>query len=383
VETPTAGERWLWYGKAGAARLWSGEDRLVVNRSGFLGIGVDPQQAQRAIHVERSEIHSGGPVGGFSFADRTGGTFVEVPNAGQRWVWYALGGVARLWSGSDVLSVASAGEGGGLDVSRRMRVRQGRDGSAGIWFFQSGPQNDRAFVGMSDDTHVGFWGNTGAGWAVTMDTSSGEFGATRGLTVTGIPGIFRPGLKATGNIGVWAEGGIGLYAASTGGSYAGLFSGDVRVTGTLTKANVQFEIDHPLDPANKFLRHSAIESNEYKNIYDGIAVLDEHGRADVALPEWFEALNEDYRYQLTSLGAPAPDLHIASELRDRRFTVAGGQPHAKVCWLISGVRHDAYATAHPLRVEADKLDDEAGLFMHPQEHNEPQRLSLFARFAPH
>ena len=49
-----------------------------------------------------------------------------------------------------------------LDVADRMRVRQGSD-TAGIWFYQTKPAKDQAFVGMSTDTQVGFWGNTGAG----------------------------------------------------------------------------------------------------------------------------------------------------------------------------------------------------------------------------
>jgi hypothetical protein len=31
----------------------------------------------------------------------------------------------------------------------------------------------------------------------------------------------------------------------------------------------------------------------------------------VPLPGWFAALNRDFRYQLTPLGKPAPDLHAA------------------------------------------------------------------------
>lgn len=60
-----------------------------------------------------------------------------------------------------------------LDVADRIRVRQGDEGTAGIWFFQTTPNNDRAFVGMQDDTHLGLWGNTGATWAFTMDTTTG------------------------------------------------------------------------------------------------------------------------------------------------------------------------------------------------------------------
>ena len=38
-----------------------------------------------------------------------------------------------------------------------------------------------------------------------------------------------------------------------------------------------------------------------KNIYDGIAVLDTKGEADVELPSSFGTLNSDLRYQLRQL----------------------------------------------------------------------------------
>ena len=61
-----------------------------------------------------------------------------------------------------------------LDVADRMRIRQGPSGSAGLWLFQTTPNADRAFVGMVNDTAVGFWGNNGAGWGLFMDTSNGN-----------------------------------------------------------------------------------------------------------------------------------------------------------------------------------------------------------------
>jgi hypothetical protein len=199
-----------------------------------------------------------------------------------------------------------------------------------------------------------------------------------GLNVTNRSGY---GIRASGSAaGMEVQGPVGMVASSTSGGYAGLFSGDVRVTGRLQKATSNFEIDHPLDPANKFLCHSAIECDEMKNIYDGIADLDADGRAEVVLPDWFEALNENFRYQLTPVGAAAPDLHIADELRDGRFAIAGGQPDTKVCWQVSGVRHDAYAQAHPLQVEARKAPEEAGLFLHAEEHNQPAERSMVKLF---
>ena len=39
------------------------------------------------------------------------------------------------------------------------------------------------------------------------------------------------------------------------------------------------------------------------NIYTGNVVTDELGLATVKLPDWFEAENTDFRYQLTVIGA--------------------------------------------------------------------------------
>jgi hypothetical protein len=71
--------------------------------NGSVGIGLHGTPPRRILHVEGNEVHSGGNNGGFSFASRTTGTFVENPTAGERWTWYAAGGAARLWSGSDQL----------------------------------------------------------------------------------------------------------------------------------------------------------------------------------------------------------------------------------------------------------------------------------------
>jgi hypothetical protein len=98
-------------------------------------------------------------------------------------------------------------------------------------------------------------------------------------------------------------------------TYAGLFEGDVTVNGTLRKSSDHFVIDHPLDPAGKFLEHSVVESDEMKNVYDGVVTLDRRGSAVVRLSPWFEALNTRFRYQLTPIGGPAPNLHVRPNSR--------------------------------------------------------------------
>lgn len=133
----------------------------------------------------------------------------------------------------------------------------------------------------------------------------------------------------------------------------GFFAGSLTVHGNVTKGGGSFRIDHPLDPENKYLYHSFVKSPDMQNIYDGTATLDEQGEATVTLPEWFEALNEDFRYQLTCLGGYAP-VYVASEVSGNHFRIAGGHPSLKVSWQVTGIRHDSYANAHRIPIEVEK-----------------------------
>jgi hypothetical protein len=155
-----------------------------------------------------------------------------------------------------------------------------------------------------------------------------------------------------------------------------IFDSNVNVRGKLTKSQGQFKIDHPLDPANKYLSHSFVESPEMKNVYDGLAVLDGQGEAVIEMPEWFEALNGEFRYQLTAVGGAGPGLHVAEELGGNRFKIAGGAPRLKVSWQVTGIRRDAFAAAHHMAVEEEKMDDERGKYLHPVEHGMPEWMAI-------
>ncbi len=152
-------------------------------------------------------------------------------------------------------------------------------------------------------------------------------------------------------------------------------NGSLLVTGQLIKGGGSFKIDHPLDPANKYLSHSFVESPDMKNIYDGVVELDAAGEAQVELPEWFEALNRDFRYQLTCVGAFAP-VYVADKIQDNTFRIAGGSPGMEISWQVTGSRNDAYAGAHPIAVEEEKSEDEKGLYLYPLEHGQPASLGI-------
>src|SRR5690606_20691722 len=117
---------------------------------------------------------------------------------------------------------------------------------------------------------------------------------------------------------------------------------NLAVTGSISKGSGTFVIDHPLDPENKLLFHSFVESPDAKNLHDGTVVLDENGEATVVMPDYFEVLNRDFRYQVKAIDASAPNLHIKSEIANNRFTIAGGPAGARVSWQVTGIRHDPY-----------------------------------------
>lgn len=108
-----------------------------------------------------------------------------------------------------------------------------------------------------------------------------------------------------------------------------------------------------------------------KNIYDGKAVADAAGEFTVQMPEYFEALNTDFRYQLTPLGRPGPNLHIKEELNGGRFVVGGAAPGQTICWQITGNRKDPAAVAFGFEVEKEKDAKAKGRYRAPEAYGKP------------
>jgi hypothetical protein len=189
-----------------------------------------------------------------------------------------------------------------------------------------------ADIGMNE-----YIGNT----IITQNPISTMGGAGRLIGLSGITFYgdgSGPALQANGGFGASAN-------ASTTGNF--------MVYGTLSKAGGGFKIEHPLEPDRKYLNHSFVESPDMKNIYEGTATLDKNGEAEVTLPSYFEALNRDFRYQLTCIGGHAP-VFISEEIHANAFRIAGGSPGMRVSWMVTGIRHDAYANAHRIQVVEEK-----------------------------
>jgi hypothetical protein len=112
------------------------------------------------------------------------------------------------------------------------------------------------------------------------------------------------------------------------------------------------------------------------NVYNGNVSLDANGEAVVVFPEWFDSLNREFRYQLTALGAPGPNLYVAEEVANSQFKIAGGKPGMKVSWQVTGIRHDAWAEAHRIQVEQQKPPNEQGTYIYPELFGQPEAKSF-------
>jgi trimeric autotransporter adhesin len=244
-----------------------------------------------------------------------------------------------------------------------------------------------AVIGSGQDYGVyGVSSGTGAG-------ADGVHGATNSATASGVAGVNNAGgdgvYGAGGNGVIGTSGsadgvGVGAYNSSTGdalfaenqsGGFAAFFLGDVDVDGNLSKAGGSFKIDHPLDPSEKYLYHSFVESPDMKNIYDGKVTTDAQGNAVVTMPDWFEALNRDFRYQLTVIGQFAQAI-VADEIANGRFTIKSDKPNVKVSWQVTGIRQDAWADAHRIPVEQLKPEKERGSYLHPELFGAPPEKSI-------
>ncbi len=154
------------------------------------------------------------------------------------------------------------------------------------------------------------------------------------------------------------------------------FYNNLTVSGTLSKGGGSFKIDHPLDPTNKNLYHSFVESPDMMNVYNGNVILDGNGEAIVTMADWFEALNKDFRYQLTPIGAPGPNLYIAEKISGNQFRIAGGSAGMEVSWQVTGVRQDTFANENRIPVEELKVPEERGKYLHPTAFGQPKSAGI-------
>lgn len=215
-------------------------------------------------------------------------------------------------------------------------------------------------------TYLDLQNTTGRFWHLVSTGSSTPEGNGKLLVGYGSASAVNDGVPLA-----LTPSGIGMFTANP--------STALQVVGTITGSFKFFTIDNPRDPANSYLRHACIESDQAMNLYRGVVKTDERGLATVKVPGWFEALNEDIQYQVTVVDEESDgfvQVKIQRKLRNGQFVIRTSAPGAEVNWQLTGERKDAYAKAHPLVVEEPKPKEEQGYYLHPEEHGVPKELGM-------
>ena len=282
------------------------------------------------------------------YSDADGGT-----TTGREWAFYGLGD--GYFSGKVGIGTSTP--------TLALEVRGSAESYLG-YFLNTNANGNAGGITAIGDAHSSVNGLAYGGYFIAYGGSDGgAFGTVALASANGSNNAYGIYTNATGG-------------STTGHEYALYGFGDGYISGILTKGGGGFKIDHPLDPENKYLYHSFVESPDMMNVYNGNVVLDENGEATVTLPDWFETLNRDFRYQLTPIGAPGPNLYIAQKIANNYFRIAGGQAGIEVSWQVTGIRQDAFANANRIPVEEDKQGTEVGTYLHPEAFGLTQDRSL-------
>jgi len=356
-------------GPAGASP-WQLNGSITYYTAGNVGIGLNapayPFHVQtsgaRGAYVQANAT-SGPGFGLFARSQSTGGVGIVGWAAATTGITYGVQAQSDSPTGSAILgwSTPTTGENYGV-----WGLNASSQGTAVVGHCTSLSGLTTGVLGRADsstDECAGVYGAAAAATGVT----TGVWGVVTSTT-EGAAAVYGTSFGASGaNFGVFGS-------AESADGYGVYSLGNMTASGT--KA---FQIDHPLDPANKYLNHYCAEGPQPLNVYRGNATLDGSGEAWVELPEYFESINRDATYQLTAVGGAAPGLHIAAKVKDNRFRIAGGAAGMEVSWSVSGVRNDLWVQAHGAPVEVAKSDKAKGRYLHPALFGLPSEAGVFYR----
>jgi hypothetical protein len=348
----------------------------IINNAGVVGHSIEDAGGVFGAGVWGESTQGQGVAGRSQNSNGVlGVTFGQPPNAG------VFG--SSTTGGNGVVGFVGDGAGVAGNSIRGPGV-QGISGTGNAVVGQSFGADGRApgagVLGTSDN--VGVWGTSPAGIAVRGDCINGD--GVLGYSVNGF-GVYGASTSNSGVVGhTDGTSAAGIFGESSSGGFAGFFNGVVGIDGNLAiagnifKSGGGFMIDHPLDPGNKYLCHSFVESPDMLNVHNGNVTTDLNGEATVALPDYFEVINQDFRYQLTVIGQFAQAI-VAQEIRNNRFTIKTDQPGVKVSWQVTGIRRDPWAVANRIAVEEEKAAADKGRYLHPELWGRPSEEHVHHR----
>ncbi|MFN5306440.1 MAG: hypothetical protein ACK5CV_04685 [Bacteroidota bacterium] len=407
---------------AGNTPYWNGSSWVtnssnIYNNGGNIGIGTNNPQSSLAIEKAAAQIQVKNTIGGNSIymlppsPQTTGGIGVDngdlnlfaggvdVININQN---HHVGIGALANSSGKLFVVNDSTAMVGISTNGAAAYLQGNGGAPSLFVKNLGNGMSGFFENDGQNSTTIEAKNLGLGGAATLENNSSSSSTLNTINNgQGIAGYFKNFSSSDPTIAVFnqsqnaaaylennsanvatlyihaAGGGLGLFTPSA------LVSGNLFVNGMLSKAGGTFKIDHPLDPENKYLIHSFVESPDMMNIYNGNIFTNESGLATVTLPEYFMAENKDFRYQLTVLGGNGFAMaKVEKKIEGNCFTIRTSEPHTEVSWLVTGIRKDKFAEANRIIPELEKEDQNKGKYLHPELFGKQLESGIFYMAPP-
>ncbi len=347
---------------------------LKVNANGTTVVGVDVDLNGTGVGVRARSVSAGNTTPAIQAetnSSTTGNSGIMSQSTGAA---YAIAGqltstgtaFAAIHGNNQRTSGGAGVDGQGFNgVTGQTTLVQG----SGVFGLHNNPANGVNIAGgivNSGITSLGFYGN---------------LGQTQYRSGYGVYGLNTNEIGATANaVGVGGMGFYGIYGASSNPSegFGIVSANDLGVAqGLYVTGAKNFRIDHPQDPANKYLSHAAMESPEVLNVYRGNVVADASGNAVVELPSYFASINKDFSYILTPVGGAAPELHVAAEIKENTFIIAGAKPRMKISWQVTAERNDIYMQKNPYSAEQEKADIFKDKYIYPEGYGKSKESGIY------
>lgn len=285
-----------------------------------------------------------------------GGLFTVSSTAGR-----AVFGSASAASGSTYGGYFQTASTSGTAISGMATATSGS--SFGGYFSSNSPNG----TGVSIDS-AGIFGIASEATKPTGTTYGGYFlaASTTGRAVYG---------AATATGATDTPYGIRGQASTASSGYAVYAVGDLGASGVKP-----FRIDHPLDPANKYLLHYSAESPFPQNFYNGTVTTDGKGRAWVELPDYFASVNTNFKYHLTVVDDTESEtfvqVKIGKKIANNRFLIMSNIPNVEVSWEVKADRNDERIKINRPTDVKDKQGTEKGKYQHPEYYNLPAEMGM-------
>jgi hypothetical protein len=135
-----------------------------------------------------------------------------------------------------------------FQTNGRLQIRNGTQ-TAGLWLSNAANSSNTAFIGLSSDNQVGFYGNTGALFGLTMNTTTGNVGIGLNGAAALVP------LQFSNALGLIK---ISLYRGTYGDMGIGSYGGELRLQNDIPSGKVSMGV---LETTGSFTELAKAERN--------------------------------------------------------------------------------------------------------------------------